>query len=416
MKLKHFAQHPLITGSTLIISGSFFANIFNFIFSWYMIGALKQDYALLAALVSLITLPSVVAGAIMPLIVTYAASYFATKNFKKAHGLYITVTKFQFCIGMIVFLLSLLSMKYIGDFFHVTNHFLLMIASLAILINFLAVVNNSFLQARLAFGFTTILNILAAGAKLFFGVFIVSLGFSSQGAFIGVFLSILIPFLLSYIPLRFLFKRGVVTEKIEAGELFYYGFPAALATLGLNMFINNDILLVQHFFQPQDASMYAALSLPAKVIFYLTAPISTVMFPLIVQKKSKKENFTNTFFLSLLLVLLPSIAIVIFEFLFSDFVLQVFRITKTTAYEQGLLGMFGLFITTFAILSVVINFYLAIHKTRIFIPILFFSMVQGVLMWFNHQSFMQVISVSLTSSLLLLVVLLLYYPYATKQK
>ena len=54
------------------------------------------------------------------------------------------------------------------------------------------------------------------------------------------------------------------------------------------------LILVKHFFSPHDAGIYAGLSLIGRVIFFFSAPIASVMFPVIVQKYARKENYENT--------------------------------------------------------------------------------------------------------------------------
>jgi O-antigen/teichoic acid export membrane protein len=265
------------------------------------------------------------------------------------------------------------------------------------------------------FPFIALSNTLGALSKLAFGILFVWLGFSIGRALWGFFMGFLIPYLLSFIPLRFLLKKGVTTPHISFKTLLGYGAPAAAASFGLSGFINTDIILVKHFFDPNLAGLYATLSLIGRVIFFFSAPIGTVMFPLITHRHERKENFHRIFWLSLILVFLCSVVITFFYFLFPEFTIRIFSKDASALVLVPYLGIFAIFIVIYSVLTILNNFYLSINKTKIFIPILVAAFLQGIFIWFYHANFSQVIFISLTIAGLLLLLLLLYYWKLYKQ-
>jgi O-antigen/teichoic acid export membrane protein len=229
------------------------------------------------------------------------------------------------------------------------------------------------------------------------------------GAMVGLVISYIVPFIMGYLPLRFIFFKKTGHTYIQTKDLFTYGTPAAVALFCLTAFVSTDIMLVKHFFSPEEAGKYAVLALIGKVIFFLTGSISTVMFPLVVQKVTKKERYNHIFLLSLALVALPSIVLTIFYFSFPEFTIIIFNKNKSSLAIAPFLGIFGVFISLYSILFVLTNFFLSINKTKVAIPIAFGAVAQLILIWFFHSSFMQIILISLTLVGLLLIVLLLYY-------
>lgn len=155
--------------------------------------------------------------------------------------------------------------------------------------------------------------------------------------------------------------------------------------------------------------MYAALSIIGKVIFFFSAPIATVMFPLIVQKFTRKENYHNIFHLSLLLVLLPSLALTVFYFLFPIFTIQLFFNRPEYNAAAPLLGWYGILMTLYSVNNILINFLLSIKKTSVYIPILIGAFLQIGLILYFHRSFAEIIAISISILSLLIVILLLYY-------
>jgi len=416
-KVKQLLKHPLITGSTVIFFGTLLANAFNFFFTAYMLRNLPAgDKGTLFALISIITLPGLAANSIAPSIVNFAGTYFAKNNLGRVHGLYNKIAKFYMIIGSVFFVAFLVSIPFLSQFFKIPNQQLLFLVDVIVFLGVLNVINVSFLQAKLAFGYIAFISILSAILKFVLGIFFVSSGFAVTGAMYALILAAIIPLLLSFKPLRFIFDKKTVKEKVDTREIILYGLPSAVAILGLTSFITSDILLVKHFFPPLQADVYAGLSIIARVIFYFSAPIALVMFPLVVQKFSKNESNTGTFFLAILFVLLPSAVITLVYFLMPEFIMHIFGIKNITPEDKYLLGIFGIFISLYSLLSVLTNFFLSIKKIKIYIPIVLCAVLQIIGICLYHKNFLSIISISVVITFLLVCGLLIYYPYATKKK
>ncbi len=415
-KILNSIKHPLISGSLVIFSGSMIGSVLNFLFNLFMSRNLSvADYGILASLVSIISLAMVISGSAVPMIINFAANYFAKNDLAHVRGLFRKVTIYYTLLGVIAFLIFLIFPSQISKFFNLHQTPLLIICGLSIFVIFLGTVNGALLQAKLSFRFISFSNLVTALAKLIFGVAFFMIGWGVSGAMDAFLLSLVISYIITYYPLRFLFNKQLDAPKLNVKELFMYGAPAAVSTFCVTLFISTDIILVKHFFSPETAGIYAGLSLVGKVIFFLTAPIPMVMFPLISQKHAKKEDYNNTFLLSLVIVLIPSLLITLFYFLFPQFSINVFIKKKEYLQAANLLGFFGIFITLYSLLNVFTNFYLSIRKTSIWIPILIASVAQIVGIWFYHQSFIQIISISLTITSVLLLFFIVYYFKTRKQ-
>lgn len=375
------------------------------------------DYGTLASITSLIGFPSLILSALTPLVVSFSGEYFAKGKLAEIRGFYIKIFKFFASSGLFIFLLFLYFTPNLASFFHIENKIILLLANFVIFLSFVQIINLALLQAKLAFGYQVFLNFIGALAKLTLGVAFVFMGFSVTGAISAIIIGSLILYILSFLPIRFIFNKKLIAQSsINTRELFNYGIPSALTLLGLTSFISTDVILVKHFFDPKSAGIYAGLSLMGRVIFFITVPIIGVMFPVIVQKHSRNENFNNTFKLSLLLVLCPCIIVTIFYYLFPAFSILFFL--KKTEYLSvaPILGFFALFISIYCLLFMISNFYLSIKKTNVYIPILLGAILQIILITFYHQTFMQIILISCAITFLLVLSLLLYYLYGSKEK
>jgi O-antigen/teichoic acid export membrane protein len=415
-KAKKLMKHPLIRGSGILVIGGLVANSFNFLFNLFMSRSLTvSEYGVFASVMSLIVFPALVSGAIVPVVVRFAGDYFAKKNFALLRGLYIQIKKLLLIVGIAVFFLFLFITPTISNFFHIADKNILFMTDIIIFFSLIGVINMAFLQAKLAFGFQVFVTLITGIVKLLFGVLFILLGYSVAGATMATLIAGIVAYLVSFIPLKFVFDRKIASPSISKKELLLYGFPSTMTLMGLTSFISVDIMLVKHFFDPHQAGLYAGLSLISRVIFYVSAPIGSVMFPLIVQKHSRNENVTNTFKLSLLLVFIPSLLLTIIYALFPKFAILFFLKREEYLFIVPYLTPFALFITLFGVLSIMSNFYLSIKKTKVFIPIVIGAIVQIFCITLFHETFLQIIYISTIITLVLIGILLVYYPYATKK-
>jgi len=413
---KKVMKHPLIYGSSIVVFGGLLANFFNFLYNLFMSRTLSvTEYGTLASIISLITFPTLFVTAVNPVIIRFAGDFFVKEELMLLKGLYFKFFRFLLTIGIVIFIFLVAFISQIAHFFHVTNYLILLFADIIILLSFISVVNLSFLQAKLAFGLQVGVSLVTTIVKLILGLLFVFLGYSVTGAVGAILISGLSGYFISFLPLRFLFFNKSKMPDIQTKELFHYGIPSVLTLLGLISFISTDIILVKHFFDPIQAGQYAGLSLVGRVIFFMTAPIGNVMFPIIVQKHTKGLHFSNTFKMSLVLVVVPSLLLTLMYFLFPDFMVIFFLKRQQYLAVAPLLALFGLYMTFYSMLYLLANFYLSIKKTKIYIPILIGALLQIVLITIYHQNFMQIIMMSFVLILLLVIGFLVYYPYATKK-
>lgn len=409
-KMNKVVRHPIIWGSGIIFLGSIIGNICNFLFNLFMSRNLSfPEYGTLASLSSLMMLSALPVGSVLPMIVYFSASYFAKGELDMVRGLYRKVTiPFSF-IGILLFIIFFVFSNQIATFFQIQEVSYIVLISIMVLLSFVSVANYPLLQAKLAFGYIVSINSLSAFLKLSLSIVLVLLGYSIGGIMWAFIISAIIPYFLSFFPLRFLFSSKVTNPDISLGKIFFYGAPAAVSTFGLTSLITTDIVLVKHFFNPEAAGTYAVLSLAARVIYYFSAPVASVMFPLLVQKHTKGENFHNDLKISLFLVFVCSVAILTFYILFPSFVINIFSRKPVAPSVVSLLIPFGVFISLYGLVAVLTNFYLSINKIKVFIPLLLGSVLQVVLVALFHETLFQVIIISLSITALLLIVLLLYY-------
>lgn len=418
--IKKIASHELVSGSFYLFLGSIIANFLAFILNWFLARNLSYaDYAIFASLLSLITLAAIPANSINTIIVKFATDYFVTNQTGKLKHLYTYFLKSILLICLFIVGLGVVLANPLASYLNLNNSLYILISAIAIATFYLNTLNMGFLQGLLKFNFISFLNISGGIFKLLFGIVLVVLGYRAFGGLWAVFFMTFGMFLVAFMPLRKILSAHESDKKIpnQTKTLLKYAIPAFIAVLFMTSFTSTDVILVKHFFEPHVAGFYAGMSLIGKVIFYFTFPIPLAMFPLLVKRKAMGKKFMNLFYLAVGLVMLPSVLITIFYFLFPNLVINIFLGGRDYLYLSKFLGIFGLYLTIFSLVNVCVNFFLSLNYTRVYIPVVTAAVMQIILIYIYHNTFLEVIWVSMLTSVSLLVVLiaLIYIKYIRAQ-
>ncbi len=407
---KRIFKQELLTGSIYIFIGSVISNIFNLLFNLFMSrNLLPEDYGVLISAISLITLVGIPVGALTPMIVNFAGAHFAKKDYSSVKTFSLKIIKALLIVSIITLFYFMFFADQIGRFLKIDRN-IIVIIGITIGFAYIGVVSGGLLQAKLAFKFISFVNVISLFSKLLVGVILFFLGFGVKGAIWAVFISVILPIIFGFFYLRFVFlTKSINLYKFSFNSILPYGVPSAITLLGITSLISTDILLVKHYFDPVQAGIYSGLSLVGKVIFFFTAPIGSVMFPLIIKKHAKKENYNNTFKMAIVMVFVPSVFISIFYFLYPRFAIIFFIKNEAYLSASSLLGLFGVFIAIYSLISLFVYYFLSIKKTNIYISVLLAAIAQVFLIILYHDSLFIVVSICVIVSLILLTFLLFYY-------
>lgn len=410
--IKKLIGHELVSGSFYIFLGSMVSNVLAFLLNLFLARNLSySDYAIFASILSVIVLASIPSGSINTIIVKFATYYYANNQTEKLKLLYIKFFKLILALSLVTLIIFLLFSVPLTNFLHLDSIWYVILAGITVCAFYLNILNGAFLQSLLKFKLISFLTSIAGIVKFLVGVLLVFLGFRAFGGLWAIFFMTFASFLIGFFPLRKIILQKVENKDIllKTNELFAYAIPAFITVLALTSFTSMDVILVKHFFNSYDAGFYAGLSLVGKVIFYFTAPIPMVMFPLLVKRHAIGVHFNKLFYLSLILVILPSLAITLFYIMYPDFVINLFLGGRDYISIAKYLGLFGIFLTVFSLVNVCVNFFLSVNKTNIASLVAGASILQIVLIFFFHNNFHQIIIISLLVCSGLLIILLTYF-------
>jgi O-antigen/teichoic acid export membrane protein len=408
---KNLVKHPLFSGSALMIIGSNSANFIAYIYH-LIIGRMlgPASYGELASILSLIALIST-SFSFFGLVIVKFVSAAENKDLPSILGWF---TKKMVIFGGVVTFIILIITPFLSRFISVKIGIVVLLVPI-FMVGIASFLYRSFLQGILRFKQVVISSNAEILGRLILGVAFIYLGFGVFGTILGLFLAAFVSFLILRYFLRDIKVVDSISRFSEGSKVLKYSVPIFISSVATTSFFTSDVILVKHFFSAHDAGIYASLSTLGKIVFYGTAPIAAVMFPMISKRHAKGQEFKKIFFISLILTSAISLGIILIYWLLPIISVNILYGSKFLEGSRYLVW-FGIFMGIYSLCSLFINFYLSRERTKIVIPLVIFAAIQVIGIWIIHENILNVIRVSIFTASLLLVFLLIYFTYDTQRK
>ena len=404
-------QSPLITGSFVLFIGSSFASFGSYLYHLLMGRMLGPvGYGELESVIAILYLLIIIGTTLTLVVAKFIADLKGKENLGGINFLLSYFNRQLFIYGGLLCLLLIAISPLIALFLRLDSVVPLIFASFSFFIGLLLALNRGVLQGLLRFKELSASSICENGLKVIIATALVFFGFWVQGAVLALFLAGFIAFVFTLFLLRSV--RRISPKKPDFNKKIFVSFaiPVFLANLSFTSLYTADIILVKHFFPSYEAGLYAALSVLGKIIFFGSSPITMVMFPMVANHRSQGKNYRYLLNTAILLVLIICFGINVVYFLLPKLmVLLLFGSNYLAA--SWLVGWMGIFISTYALGYLFINFFLSTEKIKAVVFPILASLGQIVLISLFHSSLFQVIQVSIAISGLLLLSLMLYYRY-----
>lgn len=413
-KIKKLFKHRFISSAFWMFVATGILNVGNYVYHLLLIilisspkifGELESAIALLYILYVPLTTISLV-------IIKFISAAKGRGDYEAINNLYSYFNKVFIVGGIGLILLILLFSSLISSFLHFSSVLIAVLLALTFGTSLLSTIVRSTLQGLTNFFSLVIINLLEISSKLGLVVIFLLLGYQASGGLAAFVLSGLIGYAVGYYFIRrssISFGKG----SINAKPLFLYAIPVFFTTLAVTSFITSDIIIVRHFFPGVESGYYSFLSLLGKIIFFASTPVALVMFPLVSEHHAKGEKYTHFLYFSLGITILFIIPLVVVYYLFPNLIISFFP-NKNYNIVASLFGPISIFFGVYSLNSLLLNFYLSIHKIVPTILSVTAAIVQILLLYFFHVSLYQIITISIGVSSVLLITLLLYYPYARR--
>lgn len=407
--LNKIKKDKFLSNSFIFFIGGFLASFGSYFFHFLMVRMLSvESYGEVQSLLALSVIFGIPMSALSTVLIKYTAHFKAKNEPDKLYSLFSFFTKRLLIIVLIFAFIFAIFSQVIANFLKMSSFWPVVILGASFLPMFLGTINRSVIQGLEKFGKVSVINILETFSKILFGFLLVKIGLAVNGALGAIVLSCFIGYFAALLPLRFLFAGEKKKEKIETKEIFHYFFPTFFALLFLNLFYNIDIVLVKHFLPAFTAGQYGALALIGHIIFFITGPITSVMFPMTAAAYANKGDSAKILKKAVALTILVGLVISLFYFLLPGFIIKILVGEKFLSVDK-ILGWFGLAMFIFSLIMVFSQYFLSIHKTKCFYLLGLGVILETILIIIWHQGLNQIIWAMNGAMLFTLCLLLLYY-------
>ena len=375
--LRRARGNGFLRNSMILFVGGMAANILGYFFH-LVIGRMVsiEIYGEVESLVSFMSIISVPAMAITMIATKYAACSKAENNPTASREVLVYLNRKITLYGLPVLFLALLLTPSIRRFLHLESALPLVLAWVAMWGSFYFAVAGGILTGWQKFKASSFSSACGVGAKLFFAILLIKLGFALNGIMGSFLLGALVSYAVSLFALKGILKKNRLPEKTGCRvEIFSSALlkkdilPVFAGNLAITLFGYVDMFLAKHNLDPVSAGQYGALAIVGKIIFFATGVIATVLFSMAAESNHKKDNTWKIFQHAAFLMLLVSLAGVTFYFLFPSFALGLLFQDKYTSVSP-LLGWFAILAAAFSFVNLIFQYLLSIQKVR---PVLWLS-------------------------------------------
>ena len=407
--IKKIKSDKFLSNSFIFFTGGFLVSVGGYFFHFLMVRMLSvESYGEIQSLLAVSVIFGIPMAALSTVLVKYTAAFKAKGENNKLHSLFSLFTNRILLAISIFSVFFFVFSGFIADFLKLKTTWPVIILGLTFIPTFLSLVNRAIIQGLEKFTSISIIGLAEVIVRILLAFILVKIGFAVNGAIGAIALAGLASYFFTFLPLKFLFGRDKKKEPIETKEIIKYFPPVFFALLFLTLFYNIDIVLVKHFLPAYEAGQYGALALIGHIIFFITGPIVAVMFPMASAAHANNANPSKIFKKTIVLAGLVGSAILLVYFLLPGLIIKILVGDKFLALSN-LLGWFGLAMFVYSLVMIFSQYFLSIHKTKVFYFLGLGVLLQTISITIWHQNLGQIVWAMNAAMLFTLVLLLVYY-------
>lgn len=317
-----------------------------------------SDYGLFITMMALLQVVGVPLGTLSMVVSRKASDYLAKNQIGRVADMFWWVNRRVFWAGLAVALCTLPFIPWLRDYFHLESIVPVWIFLLVAFMLLFGPINMAILQAQQNFRWLAIYLLGTHSFKILFCGSLVYAGFKLNGALMGMVLASLVIWLLTCRPLLHLIALPIGTTVVGGHLSFWGAIPVLVANLSFVVMTQLDIILVNHFYNPRQAGVYAAAAILGKAVMHLPGAIVIAMFPMVAENDSRAQGSAHLFFNAMIFTASLCGAGALFYFLFADDIMVLFYGQKYQGAAE-LLRLYGLAMLPMALVMVAEHFLIA---------------------------------------------------------
>jgi len=404
-KFKKLFKDDLILHAAIVFCGTILAGVCGLFYHLASVRLLTpEDYGTLNALISLIMFAPMAISPLGTILPRFFTEYITKKDFTTLSFVFSKLAKRLVIAAVLIFILLSLGSSFLADFLKTKSIYIVAIAAI-VSFSFISTLFLPLFQSFQRFKLYSFIGFTSAFSKLAVGALLMFLGWGIVGGLSGFLASQVVILLISLLFMPGIFKEriGNVNKVVNLSKslipIYKYCFPVSFVMISFTALTNVDVILVKHFFSPLDAGYYSIAQMVGKIALFLPSALAVVILP-----KSTKAYVSNIqphklLYKSLLIGGACCFAFIAFSLLFPDLLLNVLT-GKLNPISRGLVGLFSIAMSFYALCWIIINFLLATHNLRFVFPLFIISILEALSIYFYHTSLTLILWILLAYSII----------------
>jgi O-antigen/teichoic acid export membrane protein len=393
-----------IKESGILFIASIIGGFSNYLYN-IIIGRLlgPVNYAEVTSLFSVIVIASVPSGTIQTVITKFTAKYNAHNEHGKIQKLLKGAAGRLLIAGLIFYLIFILFSRLISDFMKIESILPVILLGLILIPSAVIPVYRGALQGMQKYLEYSVSGTLEILGKFIFGVALVYFGFKTSGAVLGLSLAGICALIFTRMQLRGVLNQkitGEAQENIIFKELFKYSKNVILNILCFTVLTSSTMILVKHYFLPEQAGMYAGAEIISKIVLFLTGVIPVMIFPKAAALHAKNIDSRRILLKSTAVVFGIGVLFILCSIFFGNFIVTALFGEKYSG-SASLLGPLSIVMTLYSLYNIMSVYQLSISNFKFIYGTIILTAVQiGLIVGF-HNTLKQVVFIMLGSSILI---------------
>ena len=374
---KYFSREYAILG--FIIVATFIANVSNYGFNIIAARWLgRDDYGALASLLSIFLIFSFPTSALQAVMAKHIAIFKAEGQEPKISTLFKGSVKIQAAIGVIIFLIFACLSEVLSNFLKIGSAFPIIVLGSAIAVGYVYPIFVGSLQGYQYFGHMGINMIFQAFGRVFVGIILIQLGWGIGGAMGASTLALMAAIVLAYFQGRPIFNLRRPAAQVNFRQVYAEFVPAIILFAIFWSYTGVDMVIAKRVLTSLSAGEYASAVFMGKIILFLPMAVSMVMFPKVAGLWARGLKTANTFLRYLLVgVLLSGFAGLLYVAIPRFLVSLLYGSEYLNAAQ--IMGIFGIAMTLYTAVNMMLFYFVAIKATRIPIIIMLAALILEIL-------------------------------------
>ena len=266
------SKNTLKDGGILFIA-SILGGVSNYLYN-IIIGRMlgPANYSEVTSLMSVLLIAAVPSGTVQTVVTKFTAKYNAHNEQYKIQRLIKSVSSRLSIAGVIFFGIFVSCSRLISDFIKIESIFPVIFLGIILIPSAVTPVYRGALQGMQKYFDYSVSGMVEVFAKLIFGVILVYFGFRTSGAVLGFSLAGIMALLFTKMQLKDILNNNIKTAVIYDGkvltELYKYSKSVMLNILCFTILTNSSMILVKHYFLPEQAGIYASAEIISKIVMF----------------------------------------------------------------------------------------------------------------------------------------------------